>query len=437
MHRGCLGCHLSRISCQFKQMRVGVFLLVLLRTIATLVVDTDEKSCPSDLPYACYGYGDPLDSLPPALSTSQIVITEPKSSEERSTSADGRTMARSLWITLFAQLSPSVATATLRIMLNEVFDSCHSQDECRPIISGLVLTQGKPVRISFPMTGLLERGLLWRVSAMLETEVPDPPDASTVQTAAARSPKRLIAQDDVVFWMKTPSDEEAHARDAALRDDFFHWWYTRGSTWKRSTWMGVPIAKFSGDLLIYQEIMFRMKPRVVVEFGTLFGGSALWFVGVLAQIHADQDVEFKVLSVDITHSRVFARTRRNRHVELMRSSSTAPAVEERIRALRRQMPSNFMFVLDSNHHYTHVLAELQAIHPVLIDGDYIVVEDMYLDGAGNHSWAPHGDYDGGPTRAVNEFLSEYAYAYERPADYSFESKHGFSQCEGGILRRLS
>ena len=401
-----------------------LFLASLWSTAVAFVLD--QSRCPSDLPYACYGYGDPSDLLPPALATSQIIITEPKSSEEKSLSADGRTMPSPLWITIF--VSPSETSATLRVMLNEVFDSCHGKDECKPIVYGLVLAQrAKPIRLSFPINGVLERGLLWRVSAMLETE------------AAANHPKRLIAQDDVCFWMKTPSDEEAHVRDAVPRDDFFNWWYNRGSTWKRQTWMGVPIAKFSGDLVIYQEIMFRTMPRVVVEFGTLFGGSALWFVGVLAQIHAEAEsaVDFKVLSVDITHTRVFARTRRNRHVELMQSSSTAAAVADRIRTLRRQMPSHFLFVLDSNHEYAHVRAELQALHPVLIHGDYIVVEDMYLDGAGNHSWAPSGEFDGGPTRAVSEFLSEYSDDYEQPTGFSFESKHGFSQCESGILRRVS
>ena len=80
----------------------------------------------------------------------------------------------------------------------------------------------------------------------------------------------------------------------------YHKWYYNTFVWKKTTWMGIDCWKSVSDMWNYQEILFELKPSLVIEFGTAHGGSALFFASVMRQIGEP----FKVLSVDINHSRL-------------------------------------------------------------------------------------------------------------------------------------
>ena len=77
----------------------------------------------------------------------------------------------------------------------------------------------------------------------------------------------------------------------------YHKWYYNTGVWKKTTWMGATCWKWIGDMWNYQEILFDLKPSLVIEFGTAYGGSTLFFASVMRQIGEP----FKVLSVDIYH----------------------------------------------------------------------------------------------------------------------------------------
>ena len=210
-------------------------------------------------------------------------------------------------------------------------------------------------------------------------------------------------------------------RSAATR---YHLWYYRNQIWDTTTWLGVKTLKSPSDMWNYQEILCSLKPRLVIEFGTRFGGSALFFAAVMRQIGN----RFKLLSVDIDGETVSEKTRNDPDIELLTMSSVDSKVAARIAALRSEYPGPAFAILDSDHRKDHVLAELKLLRPLLVSGDYVVIEDSNVNG--HPVYSTHGP---GPFEARDEYFREF------PHDYKFdtgrEAKFGFTFATKGFLLR--
>ncbi len=204
----------------------------------------------------------------------------------------------------------------------------------------------------------------------------------------------------------------------------YHKWYYNSEVWRKTTWMGVNCWKWVGDMWNYQEILFELKPSLVIEFGTFRGGSALFFASVMRQIGQP----FKVLSVDISHSVLDPAARRDSDILFVKSSSTVPAIAEHIQRLRSEFPGKIFAILDSEHSMNHVLAEMKLLRPLLSAGDYLIVEDSHVNG---HPVLP--GLGPGPYEAIE------AYEHEFPNDYTHdrarENKFGWTQAPEGFLIR--
>ena len=204
----------------------------------------------------------------------------------------------------------------------------------------------------------------------------------------------------------------------------YHKWYYNTFVWRKTTWMGITCWKSVSDMWNYQEILFDLKPSLVIEFGTNCGGSALFFANILRQL----DKPFKVLSVDVNHRPLESKARGDSDILFVESSSTVPAVSEEIRRLKSEFPGKIFAILDSDHSMDHVLAEMKLLRPLLSAGDYLIVEDSTVNG---HpvlpGWGP------GPYEAIE------AYEHEFPSDYTHdaarENKFGFTFAPHGFLIR--
>jgi cephalosporin hydroxylase len=230
------------------------------------------------------------------------------------------------------------------------------------------------------------------------------------QIAFDRRNTRLFSQ---LFYRSTGSEPEEYAK-----------WYFNNLVWQDTTWMGIPTYKSPSDMWNYQEIIAEVRPSLIVEFGSAFGGSALYWAGVLRQLGGP----FKVLSVDISHELLRPEARRDPDVLFVESSSVAPGVAEMIRQLRTDHPGKVFAILDSDHSRDHVLAEMKTLRPLLSTGDYLVVEDSLLNG---HPVAP--EWGPGPYEAIE------AYEKEFPDDYTHDTaradKFGWSFSPYGFLIR--
>jgi cephalosporin hydroxylase len=170
------------------------------------------------------------------------------------------------------------------------------------------------------------------------------------------------------------------------------------------TWMGRPIIQFPQDMVAMQEIIWRVRPEVIVETGVAHGGSLIYYASLLELIGGDGLVVG--IDVDIRpHNRAeIERHPMSRRIRLLQGSSVEKATADQARALAGGR-GPVLVVLDSNHTHAHVLQELQLYSPLVRKDSYLVVfdtmiEDMPDDLIKNRPWRK-GD---NPKTAVWEFL---------------------------------
>ena len=202
----------------------------------------------------------------------------------------------------------------------------------------------------------------------------------------------------------------------------YHRWYYDNGIYNRR-YLGVPITKFVTDLWNYQEILVDLRPGLVVEFGTQNGGSALYFAELMRTINPDG----LVLTVDIVDG-CPPIVKEHPLICFLLSDSVSPAVATEIRSLRELHPGPVFAILDSDHYKAHVLAEMELLRDILVEGDYLVVEDGNINGHPVYpTWGP------GPWEAIGEYRERYPDDYRRDRDT--EVKFGFTAAPGGFLVR--
>jgi cephalosporin hydroxylase len=199
-------------------------------------------------------------------------------------------------------------------------------------------------------------------------------------------------------------------RRQKLIDDFHRLWYDEAGkklTWASTSYMGVKLWKCPFDMWLYAELVHQVQPALIIETGTAFGGSALYFAHLMDQIGHG-----KVLSIDLNpvqktyprHPRInYLGGYSSTHLRSVRDAGIM-AVE----AVRGQ--GAIMVILDSNHAAKHVLQELDCYAQLVTPASYLVVEDTNLNG---HPIDPErgiGPPEGkgpGPFEALEKWLPKH------------------------------
>src|SRR5262249_52950345 len=148
------------------------------------------------------------------------------------------------------------------------------------------------------------------------------------------------------------------------------------------------------DLWVYQEILWEVKPSLIVETGTYRGGSAFYFASLLDLIGDGQ-----VVTIDVNPP-----TGRPTHprVEYIQGSSVAPDVIEKVEKRVPRASGPVLVILDSDHHEPHVSKELELYHDFVTPESYLIVEDTNING---HPVNPF--FGPGPMEAVQSFLPKH------------------------------
>ena len=212
-------------------------------------------------------------------------------------------------------------------------------------------------------------------------------------------------------------------------------------------WLGRPIIQYPQDIVAWQELIWTVKPDLVLETGIAHGGSLILSASVLAMLDYADAVEAgrvldprkptrRVLGIDIdirAHNRaaIEAHPMRDR-IDMIEGSSIDPAVVDHVHG--RCLGKRVLISLDSNHTHEHVLAELEAYAPLTAIGSYCVVfdtaiEDVSDDAFPDRPWGP-GD---NPKTAALEYLKHHP---EFQADLSIDHKLSVSVAPNGYLRRI-
>jgi len=201
-----------------------------------------------------------------------------------------------------------------------------------------------------------------------------------------------------------------HTRERVGRA--YHMWYYDSGLWQQTKWFGIPIQKLPFDLWNYQEILYELRPGLLIEFGSCYGGSALYFSHLLRSLGQP----YCVLSVDVEPNRIAERARQDPNIVFFHSSSSDPKVAEVITEQRANLPGPVFAILDSDHTKQHVLAEMELLRPLLKSGDYMVVEDSNING---HPVA--FGWGEGPFEAIEEYMHRHPddYSHDREREYRF------------------
>jgi cephalosporin hydroxylase len=209
-----------------------------------------------------------------------------------------------------------------------------------------------------------------------------------------------------------------HWGDFAARS-FSRYFYTRADlTWNNTEWLGVPLWKNPLDLWVYQEIMFEVKPALIIETGTYRGGSAYYFASICDLIGSGS-----VLTIDRQQ-----REGRPTHprIEYQKGSSVDADILDLVAKRVADAGGPILVVLDSDHHEPHVRKELEAYHRFVTPGSYLIVEDTNING---HPVNPF--FGPGPMEAVESFLPSHP---EFQVDAARE-KYMVTHNPNGFLRR--
>ncbi len=212
-------------------------------------------------------------------------------------------------------------------------------------------------------------------------------------------------------------------------------------------WLSRPIIQYPQDIVAMQELIWSVRPDLIIETGIAHGGSLVLSASMLAMLDYCDAAETgemldpakpkrTVIGIDIdirAHNReaLDAHPMRSR-MELIEGSSIAPKIIDQVRS-QAEGRESILVILDSNHTHDHVLAELEAYAPLVSPGSYCVVfdtviEDMPDDMFPDRPWGKGNN----PKTAVWEYLKSH---HEFEIDKQIENKLLITVAPDGYLKR--
>ena len=195
-------------------------------------------------------------------------------------------------------------------------------------------------------------------------------------------------------------------------------------------WLGIPVIQTPQDLILMQELIFKVQPDVIIETGIAHGGSLIYYASVMELLNKGS-----VIGVDIEireHNRkVIEAHPLFKRIEMIEGDSVA---EETFQEVKRRVTadSNVIVCLDSNHTKAHVLKELQLYQQFVKPGGYIVVFDTNTSKMAELGACDKKYIDNSPREAVDEFLVQND-NFEIDKNYN---KLHISYNPDGYLRRI-
>lgn len=224
--------------------------------------------------------------------------------------------------------------------------------------------------------------------------------------------------------------------------------------------LGRPIIQYPQDMVAIQELIWQIKPDLIIEAGIAHGGSLILSASMLALLDYCDAVESgqsldpkatrrRVLGIDIdirAHNRAAIQAHPMAHrIDMIEGSSIAPEITAQVHAFARAY-KKVMVILDSNHTHAHVLAELEAYAPLTSQGSYCIVFDTVIEDLPDHAF-PERPWGKGnnPKTAVWEYLRRLTHegrksvdgaALALEIDKTVEGKLLITVAPDGYLKRL-
>lgn len=251
------------------------------------------------------------------------------------------------------------------------------------------------------------------------------------------------------FENDNANDIRRMREDAGLKQSTLAW-IEATSTHKYTyhfSYLGRPLIQFPQDMIAVQELVWKVRPDLIIETGIAHGGSLIMSASLLAMLDYCDAVESgevldpkatrrRVLGIDIdirAHNRAAIEAHPMAHrIDMIQGSSIARDVIAQVHKCAAGF-ERVMVILDSNHTHAHVLAELEAYASLVSSGSYCMVFDTLIEDmpAGSYPGRPW-DVGDNPRTAVREFLGQNS---DFTVDEDIEAKLLVTVAPGGYLRR--
>ena len=226
---------------------------------------------------------------------------------------------------------------------------------------------------------------------------------------------------------------ENMAADSALRQkalevltdaDRYNWIH-------QTSWFGEPLLQVPHDMFALQEIIYRTRPRFIIEVGVAWGGSLLFYSTLMEVLGGERIIAIDIYIPDDLKQRINAFERLADKITWINGSSIETATIEQVKALIGDS-RDVLIVLDSNHTHDHVLEELRLYSPLVGKGKYLVCGDTVVEYMPEQThrprpWGPGNN----PKTALDAFLKENK-RFE--VDKGLENKLLFTCNPGGYLK---
>lgn len=232
---------------------------------------------------------------------------------------------------------------------------------------------------------------------------------------------------DEIRRMNQDEDLKSKSLDWMIHADKYKYCYN-------FNWMGRPIIKYPNDIVILQEIIWDIKPDLIIETGIAHGGSIIFSASMLELLGG----EGEVLGIDIdirSHNRKEIEDHpMMKRITMLEGSSTAPEIIEQV-AKKAEGKKKVMVVLDSLHTHDHVYDELNLYAKFVSKDSYLVLPDTFIEHfpKGYYEDRPW-DVGNNPMTAMKKFLSENT---EFEIDESRDEKVLITEAMSGYLKRVS
>jgi cephalosporin hydroxylase len=209
------------------------------------------------------------------------------------------------------------------------------------------------------------------------------------------------------FEEERVADIQAMSQDEELKKMSLEW-MLKADKYKYTynfRWLGRPIIKFPSDIVVMQEIIWDVKPDLIIETGIAHGGSIIFSASMLELLGGDGQVV--AVDVDIrSHNRKeIEQHPMYKRITMFEGDSTSPEMVAQIRDIA-QTKLKVMVFLDSLHTHAHVLKEMDLYAPMVSVGSYLVLPDTFIEFFpkgyyGNRPW----DVGNNPFTALQEFMA--------------------------------
>lgn len=206
-------------------------------------------------------------------------------------------------------------------------------------------------------------------------------------------------------------------------------------TWN---WMGLPVIQFPTDLMLMHDLIWQIKPSVIIETGIARGGSLAFYASMLQLTGGSLAIGVDIQVLPSNRERIETHPLAEK-MRIVEGSSVEASTFAEVKSLVGES-APVLVVLDSNHEHRHVLAELEIWTPLVTRGSYCVVFDTtcarlqpedFNDLKGSYDLQDWG-HERNPATAVLDFIQEDR---DFSIDASWHERAMITNCWGGFLRR--